>query len=218
MRIKQILKEAKEIVPLNELFDNMMKFMSVLSPIYCYDETIAVKFVVNLQLYYKTIVNLGTAIHDPWKRNCENGDDIGCFGLTELAHGSNVRGILTTATYHHNDNGGEFVIHTPNERAMKFWIGGAAKTSNVSVIFAQLIVEGVDHGPHAFLVPLRNKVNHMPLQGVTLGDCGKKQGLDGVDNGFILFDHFRVPRAALLNRFGNVTPAGRYESPIKSVD
>ena len=115
---------------------------------------------------------MGTEIHDEWKKNCENGVDIGCFGLTELAHGSDVRGILTTATYDHSTE--EFVIHTPNKLAMKFWIGGAAKTSNVSCIFAQLIVEGVEHGPHAFLVPLRDKSNHMPLSGVTLGDCGKK--------------------------------------------
>lgn len=58
----------------------------------------------------------------------------------------------------------------------------------------------------------------MPLKGVTLGDCGKKQALDGIDNGFILFDHFRIPRKCLLNRFGNVTAEGHYESEIKSVD
>ena len=60
--------------------------------------------------------------------------DIGCFGLTELGHGSNVKGIDTTA--HYDKETKEFIIHTPNDGAMKFWIGGAAKTSNMSVIFA----------------------------------------------------------------------------------
>ena len=70
---------------------------------------------------------------------------------------------------------------------MKFWIGGASKSSNTATIFAQLYVEGKCYGPHAFLVPIRNKDTHMPLPGVTLGDCGKKEGLDGIDNGFIIF-------------------------------
>jgi acyl-CoA oxidase len=60
--------------------------------------------------------------------------------LTEVAHGSNVRGILTTAIYDHDAR--EFVINTPSKEAMKFWIGGAGKTATMGVVFAQLIVEG----------------------------------------------------------------------------
>lgn len=40
----------------------------------------------------------------------------------------------------------------------------------------------------------------------------------GVDNGRFWFDHVRVPRENLLNRFGNVTKDGKYESPIKDPD
>jgi acyl-CoA oxidase len=54
--------------------------------------------------------------------------------LTELGHGSNAKGILTTA--HYDKQTQEFIINTPCDEAMKFWIGGAAKTSNISVIFA----------------------------------------------------------------------------------
>lgn len=71
---------------------------------------------------------------------------------------------------------------------MKFWIGGAAKTATVSVVFAQLFVEGKCHGPHVFIVPLRNKKTFKPNKGIVLGDCGKKLGLDGIDNGFIIFN------------------------------
>ena len=39
-------------------------------------------------------------------------------------------------------------------------------------------------------------------------------GLNGVDNGRIWFDGVRVPRTALLNQFAEVTPEGRYLSPI----
>jgi len=59
---------------------------------------------------------------------------MGCFALTELGHGSNVKGVETTATYDKENK--EFILHTPTEKAMKFWIGGASKTSNTAAIFA----------------------------------------------------------------------------------
>jgi acyl-CoA oxidase len=37
-----------------------------------------------------------------------------------------------------------------------------------------------------------------------------------VDNGRLQFDRVRVPREALLNRYGDVTEDGRYESPIEN--
>ena len=48
----------------------------------------------------------------------------------------------------------------------------------------------------------------MPMSGVTLGDCGRKNGNDAIDNGFIIFDNYWVPRESLLNRFSNVTEDG----------
>ena len=41
--------------------------------------------------------------------------------------------------------------------------------------------------------------------------------LQGVDNGRLWFHNVRVPRQALLNRFADVSPAGRYTSSIPSV-
>ncbi len=58
----------------------------------------------------------------------------------------------------------------------------------------------------------------MPLRGVTIGDCGKKAGMQGVDNGFILFNNFRIPRTNLLNRFSDVTEDGKFKTEIESAD
>ncbi len=44
---------------------------------------------------------------------------------------------------------------------------------------------------------------------------GPKIGLDGVDNGWMMFDRFRVPHTALLDRTGRVDDTGRYVSPFK---
>ena len=50
---------------------------------------------------------------------------IGSYGQTELGHGSNVRGLRTTATYDKETE--EFVLNTPDLLAMKWWPGGIGK-------------------------------------------------------------------------------------------
>jgi acyl-CoA oxidase len=54
------------------------------------------------------------------------------------------------------------------------------------------------------------------MPGVTIGDCGAKEGLPGVDNGRLSFDHVRVPRTNLLNRYGGIDERGTYTSPIEN--
>ena len=41
---------------------------------------------------------------------------------------------MTTA--HYDKAKEEFIINTPNDIAMKFWIGGASKTATIGVVFA----------------------------------------------------------------------------------
>src|SRR4029079_3991989 len=68
---------------------------------------------------------------------------------------------------------------------------------------------------HCFVVPIRDD-NGNDLPGVTTGDCHYKGGLPGVENGRIQFDHVRVPRENLLNRYADVAPDGTYSSPIEN--
>lgn len=44
---------------------------------------------------------------------------------------------------------------------------------------------------------------------------GHKIGLNGVDNGFMMFDHYFVPKTCLLNKLGDVLPDGTYQTPFK---
>jgi acyl-CoA oxidase len=137
----------------------------------------------------------------------------GCFAMTETGHGSNVKGILTTATYNHADK--TFTIHSPSEIARKEYIGNAALHGQMATVFAKLIVDGKDFGVSAFLVPIREQ-NGKPSKGVTIKDCGRKMGLNGVDNGVIYFDQVVIPKENMLDRFANVNDAGKFESPITS--
>jgi acyl-CoA oxidase len=137
----------------------------------------------------------------------------GCFAMTETGHGSDVQHLGTTATY--DAERGEFVIDTPTPSARKDYIGNAARDGKAAVVFAQLIVAGEEHGVHAFVVPIRDGDGN-PVPGVSIGDCGVKGGLNGVDNGRLTFERVRVPRTALLDRYGAVHEDGSYHSPIDS--
>ena len=68
---------------------------------------------------------------------------------------------------------------------------------------------------HCFVVPIRDDEGN-DLPGVTTTDCHYKGGLPGVDNGRIQFDHVRVPRENLLNKYADVAEDGTYSSPIEN--
>lgn len=35
---------------------------------------------------------------------------------------------------------------------MKYWVGGLAEVANMALVWAQLIVKGVNYGPHPFVL------------------------------------------------------------------
>ena len=67
-------------------------------------------------------------------------------------------------------------MKSPDNNAMKFWIGAAANIANISVIWAQLYIKDKCYGVHSFIVPLRDTTTHKLLPGVLVGDCGPKNG------------------------------------------
>ncbi|WP_433557244.1 acyl-CoA dehydrogenase [Pseudonocardia xinjiangensis] len=178
------------------------------------DLSLLVKAGVQWGLFGGAVQVLGTSRHhDKYLRSIMDGDLLGCFAMTETGHGSDVQHLRTTATYDPATQ--EFDIHTPDAGARKDYIGNAARDGRMAVVFAQLITGGVSHGVHALLVPIRSE-DGTALPGVTIGDCGRKAGLNGVDNGRLSFDHVRVPRENLLNHFADVAEDGTYSSPITS--
>jgi len=185
------------------IFENMMYV----------DGSLTIKFGVQFGLFGGSIQKLGSKKHhDQYLAKTGEANLLGCFAMTETGHGSNVRGIKTTATYDKNTD--TIVLHTPGENDNKEYIGNALDSKMASV-FAQLIVNGKNEGVHAILVPLRDK-NHKLLPGIKVEDNGYKLGLNGVDNGKIWFHQVRVPRENLLNKYGDITPEGLYTSNIKN--
>lgn len=178
------------------------------------DLSLLVKAGVQWGLFGGAVQVLGTERHhEQYLRKIIDGELLGCFAMTESGHGSDVQHLHTTATY--DAAAGEFVVHTPYPQARKEYIGNAARDGRMAVVFAQLVTGDEKPGVHAFLVPLRDSDGN-PLPGVTIGDDGRKAGLNGVDNGRLTFDHVRIPRENLLNRFADVAPDGTYSSSIEN--
>lgn len=178
------------------------------------DPSLQIKAGVQWGLFGSAVHHLGTARnHEEFLPGIIGFDVPGCFAMTETGHGSDVQNIATSATYDPATQ--EFVVHTPFRGAWKDYIGNAALHGKAAVVFAKLVTQGVDHGVHAFYVPLRDDDGEF-LPGVGGEDDGVKGGLNGIDNGRLHFDHVRVPRTNLLNRYGDVAEDGTYSSPIDS--
>jgi len=178
------------------------------------DLSLLVKAGVQWGLFGGAVQVLGTSRHhDEYLRAIMDGELLGCFAMTETGHGSDVQHLRTTATYDPATR--EFVIDTPEPGARKDYIGNAARDGKMAVVFAQLVTGGATHGVHAFLMPIRDDAG-AAMPGITISDCGEKAGLNGVDNGRLVFDHVRIPREALLNRFADVAEDGTYSSSIEN--
>ena len=189
-------------------------FIAAFTEIARHDVSLLTKFGVQFGLFAGSVYRLGTERHHrAVLPEALRGELLGCFAMSETGHGSNVADLETTATY--LADSAEFEITTPHDLARKDYIGNAARHGRMAVVFAQLLTDGLEHGVHAFLVPLRSETGEV-LPGITIEDNGPKGGLNGVDNGRIWFDRVRIPRESLLNRFSEVHPDGRYESSISS--
>ena len=132
----------------------------------------------------------------------------GWYAQTELGHGSNVPGLETTATFDKTTD--EFVVHTPTITAYKFWPGELGKFATHAIVFARLIVDDKDYGVQSFMVPIRDLKTHRLLSGVVAGDIGPKYGFNMKDNGYMAFNHVRIPRSFMLSRYAELDNQGNF--------
>ncbi|MDX6189556.1 acyl-CoA dehydrogenase [Flavobacterium sp. Fl-318] len=194
--------------------ENIADYFAIMETLSYHDLSLVIKFGVQFGLWGMSVQSLGTEKHyAKYLKDIGSLKLPGCFAMTETHHGSNVKGLETTATYQHNNQ--TFIIHTPNKNAQKEYIGNAAVHGQMATVFAKLIIDDHDYGVNAFIVPLRD-TNGNTLKGVTIGDCGHKMGLNGVDNGTISFDQVEIPKENMLDRFASVNDKGEFESPIPS--
>jgi acyl-CoA oxidase len=149
-----------------------------------------------------------------WMPDINDFKIIGCYAQTEMGHGSNVRGLETTASYDVKNK--EWVIHSPTLTAAKWWPGALGRTATHAIVVAQSLAPDdkgkcVSQGPHQFVCRIRDQKTHQPLNHIVIGDIGPKYGYASMDNGYMLFDHLRLPHSALLCKYSRVDPhTGRF--------
>jgi len=144
-----------------------------------------------------------------WLPLAHNYRIIGTYAQTELGHGTNLMALETTATFDQDTD--EFVINTPRISSMKWWPGGLGKSSTHAIVLAQMYIKGKHHGLHPFIVPLRSLDDHQPLPGVVVGDIGPKMAISNIDNGFLIFKNYRIPRQNLCMANSLVTRDGKFQ-------
>ncbi len=193
---------------------DMEKYFTIMETLSYHDLSMVIKFGVQFGLFGMSVYFLGTEKHHKkYLKQIGTLQLPGCFAMTETGHGSNVKGIETTATYDHASK--TLVINTPHEQAKKEYIGNAAVHGQMATTFVKLIIDGKDYGVSAVLVPIRD-AQGKPMPGVTIEDCGRKMGLNGVDNGKIHYNQVVVPVENLLDRFAGINEEGKFVSPIAS--
>ena len=197
-------------------------------------------YFLHTEMFVTTVREQGSeAQRAYWMPLIESWKIIGAYAQTELGHGSNVRGLELEARWDGRTK--EFVLHSPTLTASKWWNGSLGRTANYAIVVAQLLLPTLDslekyvsHGPHPFIVQVRDMKTHQPLDGIVIGDIGPKYGYSTIDNAYMLFDNLRlvstamldaplsfahrftfsIPHTALLSRYSSVDPStGIYSKP-----
>lgn len=194
--------------------ENLPEYFAIMETLSYHDLSLVIKFGVQFGLWGMSIQSLGTEKH--YRKYLDKIGKLeipGCFAMTETGHGSNVKGLQTTATYNHDEK--TFTINTPTPKDQKEYIGNAANHGQMATVFAKLLIDGTDYGVNAFIVPIRDE-NMKTLSNVEINDCGLKMGLNGVDNGTISFHNVVIPKENMLDRFATINEKGDFISPIPS--
>mmetsp|Transcript_39711 Transcript_39711/g.64460 ORF Transcript_39711/g.64460 Transcript_39711/m.64460 type:complete len:697 (-) Transcript_39711:741-2831(-) len=162
---------------------------------------------INFGVFSSTLRSQSSDLQQKWwLEKARKGQIIGSYAQTELGHGSNVRGLQTTAVYDRDTQ--EFILNTPTLQSIKWWPSSMA-TSTHTVLYAQLVIDGKEYGLHVFFLQLRDE-NLLPLPGIEVGDLGTKMGENEVDIGYLRLKDVRVPRKHMMEKRQHVEPDGTY--------
>ena len=87
-----------------------------------------------------------------WSPKAQRFEIFGSYAQKELGHGSNIRGIETTATFDKDTD--EFIVRSPTLSSTKYWIGATGTRATHSIVVARLIIDRKELGNHLFFTQI----------------------------------------------------------------
>ena len=177
-----------------------------------------IRFTVHYNLCVGTVCGLGNDKQVADLADWQSDGSLGCFSLTEKFAGVNS-GFIVNTTADWDAEAQEFVLHGEGEGAKKNWISQGL-VAEKTVVVADLRMGGKSFGPHAFVMNLREGVGAASevVPGVAHGDMGRKTVGNDLDNAWIGFDHLRLPKSALLNRYATIdSDSNAYVQHVKGM-
>lgn len=173
-----------------------------------------IRFTVHYNLCMGTILGLGSPEQVLELHAYQKQGLLGCFSLTEKFAGVNSGMIVNTIAVY-NKESSTFTLSSPTEGARKNWISQGL-VANKTVVIADLHIDSKSYGPHAFIVNMRSN-DGVLLEGISVGDMGKKTVGNDLDNAWISFNKLSIPKTSLLSRFGDIDENNTYQQKVKGM-
>ncbi|KVU40764.1 hypothetical protein WK66_24055 [Burkholderia ubonensis] len=137
------------------------------------------------------------------------GRKVGAFMITEIGGGNSQLATRTEARFDAASR--TFVLHTPDDGALKFTNVGVNDLDKLGIVCARVVVDERDCGVFAFAVDLSTREG--PLPGVRLS-APAEIPLVPFDYGLAGFDRVRVPFDAWLSDGASIDTDGRFHDPL----
>eukprot|EP01134_Creolimax_fragrantissima_P001952 CFRG1952T1 len=161
-----------------------------------------IRFTVQFNLFAGSIVGLAGPDQLKMLEDIQRKGQLGCFLLTEMQAGV-LSGLIVETTADWDAKTQQFILHTPSDKAAKNWIS-QGYTAECGVVIADLRINGKSHGPHPFFMEMRHGEGGKLLPGIRIEDMGTKTIANDLDNARVWFDHVKLPKSSLLNKFADI--------------
>ncbi|MFE2104385.1 acyl-CoA dehydrogenase [Kitasatospora sp. NPDC059463] len=179
------------------------------------DPSLCIATVIHYALCIGTLAEF--AHDDPtavgYLRALESGGLAGAFMITEIGAGNSQLAVRTEAVF--DPAAREFVLHTPDDGALKFTNAGISDRPKLGVVCARLVVGGADRGVFPFVLMLSDGAG--PRPGVRMSSPAEIP-LVPFDYALAGFDHVRLPYIAWLRDTARIDPDGAFHDPLGDPD
>ncbi|WP_095211547.1 acyl-CoA dehydrogenase [Burkholderia sp. ABCPW 11] len=175
------------------------------------DPSLCIAALIHYGLCIGSLVELGkgNARAQEYASELAAGRKVGAFMITEIGGGNSQLATRVEARFDAASR--SFVLHTPDDGALKFTNVGVNDLDKLGIVCARVIVDERDCGVFAFAVDLSTREG--PLPGVRLS-APAEIPLVPFDYGLAGFDRVRVPFDAWLADGASIDTDGRFHDPL----